>query len=129
MYVSAVQRLLQDKAAARLVTMAEASLSDGQRLLAFNDLFIGPRSHVSARYRIAWQGKDEPQSSSGVLVATGAGSTGWLSSVFNMTRASTACAADAPPIPCTWSGTIQICSSWCGNRLSTGIRRRRLWRE
>jgi NAD kinase len=83
---AAVQRLLQDKAAVRRVTMAEASLSDGQRLLAFNDLFIGPRSHVSARYRIAWQGKDEPQSSSGVLVATGAGSTGWLSSVFNMTR-------------------------------------------
>jgi NAD kinase len=83
---AAVERLLHDKAAVRLVTMAEASLSDGQRLLAFNDLFIGPRSHVSARYRIAWQGKAEPQSSSGVLVATGAGSTGWLSSVFNMTR-------------------------------------------
>jgi NAD kinase len=82
----AVQRVLQGSAFSRDVTMAEAVLSDGQRLRAFNDLFLGPRSHVSARYRIVWKGRDEPQSSSGVLVATGAGSTGWLSSIFNMTR-------------------------------------------
>ena len=46
---------------------------------------IGARSHVSARYTLA-HGKAaaEPQSSSGVLVSTGAGSTGWLSSCFNM---------------------------------------------
>jgi hypothetical protein len=30
------------------------------------------------------QGKTEYQSSSGILVSTGAGSTGWISSVFNM---------------------------------------------
>ena len=66
--------------------MAEAKLTDGQSLLAFNDLFIGPKTHVSARYRLAWGGQSEPQSSSGVLVSTGAGSTGWLSSIFNMTR-------------------------------------------
>jgi hypothetical protein len=64
--------------------MAEASFSDGQRLLAFNDLFLGARSHVSARYRLTIEGKTEAQSSSGVLVSTGAGSTGWISSVFNM---------------------------------------------
>jgi NAD kinase len=82
----AVDRLLHEKAILRSVTMAEVKLSDGQRLVAFNDLFIGPKTHVSARYRIAWAGKSEPQSSSGVLVSTGAGSTGWLSSIFNMTR-------------------------------------------
>jgi len=68
----------------RAVTLAEARTNDGQRLLAFNDLFIGPQSHVSARYRITWKGASEPQSSSGILVSTGAGSTGWMSSVFNM---------------------------------------------
>ena len=68
------------------VTLAEATLNDGQRMLAFNDLFIGRRTHVSARYNLRWTNRAEPQSSSGVLVATGAGSTGWLSSVFNMTR-------------------------------------------
>jgi NAD kinase len=82
----AVDRLVREKAVLRDVTMAEAKLTDGQSLLAFNDLFIGPKTHVSARYRIVWSGKSEPQSSSGVLVSTGAGSTGWLSSIFNMTR-------------------------------------------
>lgn len=82
----AVDRLVREKAVLRDVTMAEAKLTDGQSLLAFNDLFIGPQTHVSARYRIVWSGKSEPQSSSGVLVSTGAGSTGWLSSIFNMAR-------------------------------------------
>lgn len=64
------------------ITMAEAVLNDGQKLLAFNDLFIGARSHVSARYRIEVGGRAEEQSSSGILVSTGAGSTGWLKSVY-----------------------------------------------
>lgn len=68
----------------RAVTLAEARLADGQRLLAFNDLFVGARTHVSARYRLRWRSREEPQSSSGVLVSTGAGSTGWLSSVYQM---------------------------------------------
>lgn len=66
------------------VTMAEAVMSDGQRLLAFNDFYIGASSHVSARYKLSFKGTEEVQSSSGIIVATGAGSTGWLSSVFNM---------------------------------------------
>lgn len=66
----------------RGVTMAQAALNDGQTLLAFNDLFVGVRSHVSARYRIAAGGQAEDQSSSGIIVSTGAGSTGWLKSVY-----------------------------------------------
>jgi NAD kinase len=83
----AVTRVLEAKAKLREITLAEARLADGQRLLAFNDLFIGARSHVSAQYELRAPGperKAEVQSSSGVLVSTGAGSTGWLSSVFNM---------------------------------------------
>jgi NAD kinase len=68
----------------KLVTMAEAKLNDGQRLLAFNDLFIGPSTHISARYKITYNSISENHSSSGVIVSTGAGSTGWLSSMFNM---------------------------------------------
>jgi NAD kinase len=81
---AAVEQVLEGRAATRAVTLAEAVLEDGQRLLAFNDLFIGARTHVSARYRLRAGGRDEIQSSSGVLVSTGAGSTGWMSSVFNM---------------------------------------------
>jgi NAD kinase len=85
----AVRAVLEGKAESRAVTLAEAVLNDGQRLLAFNDLFIGARTHVSARYRIDVMGLAEAQSSSGVLVSTGAGSTGWMSSVFNMAGAVT----------------------------------------
>ena len=81
----AVENVVAGAARTRHVTLGEAVLSDGQRLLAFNDFFIGAKSHVSARYRIAHGGRQEIHSSSGVLVSTGAGSTGWLSSVFNMT--------------------------------------------
>jgi len=80
----AVQKVLSRTHKSRHVSLAEALLNDGQRLLAFNDLFIGNATHVSARYGISHQGRTEQQSSSGIIVATGAGSTGWLSSVFNM---------------------------------------------
>jgi NAD kinase len=80
----AVVNVMEAKAKIREVTLAEVVLKDGQRLLAFNDLFIGAHSHISALYRIACNQKSEIQSSSGVLVSTGAGSTGWISSAFNM---------------------------------------------
>lgn len=63
------------------VTMAKASLTDGQSLYAVNDLFIGPKSHTSARYEIAIQGRKEVQSSSGIIVSTGLGSTAWYKSI------------------------------------------------
>jgi len=63
------------------VTMARATLSDKQVLYAVNDLFIGPKSHTSARYEIQSGKHKEVQSSSGVIVATGLGSTGWMKSV------------------------------------------------
>ena len=92
------------KAPVRRVTLAEALLADGQRLLAFNDLFIGARSHVSARYRLDVGGQSELQSSSGILVSTGAGSTGWMSSVFNMAAGVAAFTGGrgGPPVRLDW---------------------------
>lgn len=84
---AAVVSVLERRARHRAVTLAEATLADGQRLLAFNDLFVGARGHVSARYTVFVDGQREAQSSSGVLIATGAGSTGWLSSTFHMATA------------------------------------------
>jgi NAD kinase len=66
----------------RAVTMAQATLNNGQTLLGFNDLFIGARSHVSARYTIRQGKRQESHSSSGIIVSTGAGSSGWLQSVY-----------------------------------------------
>jgi NAD kinase len=101
---SAVIRVLNGQVEIRAVTLASIQLDDGQRLLAFNDLFVGTRTHTSARYRLRVRGAAEAQSSSGVLISTGAGSTGWMSSVFNMAAGITAFAGGrtAPPIRFAW---------------------------
>jgi len=74
--------ILADKRKHKTVSMAEVRLMDGQRLRAVNDLFVGPRSHGSARYEIALGDRREVQSSSGLIVATGLGSTAWMKSVI-----------------------------------------------
>lgn len=79
-------KALDNRASFKKVTMAEAQMNNGQRLLAFNDFFIGPSSHISARYKITHNNISENHSSSGIIVSTGAGSTGWLSSLINMTN-------------------------------------------
>lgn len=79
--VNLLPHAVQGRFHLRRVTMAQAVLNDGQRLLAVNDLFIGAASHVSARYRLTWDQDVETQSSSGLIISTGAGSTGWLRSI------------------------------------------------
>lgn len=64
------------------VTIAEARLNNGEKLSAVNDFFIGPKTHTSARYTIRTGDKIEQQSSSGIIVSTGLGSTGWLKSIL-----------------------------------------------
>jgi NAD kinase len=70
------------KRPAKSVTMAKAALNNGQTMYAVNDLFIGPKTHCSARYVIRSGKERETQSSSGVIVSTGLGSTGWLKSLL-----------------------------------------------
>lgn len=65
------------------VTMAKATLNDGQVMYGVNDLFIGQKTHVSARYELQLGNAKEQQSSSGVIISTGLGSTGWLRSIFS----------------------------------------------
>lgn len=79
-----LNRLINGDFESRKVAMAKAEFNDGQKLLAFNDFFIGPRSHTSARYKIYHSDICEIQSSSGIIVSTGIGSTGWMSSINNM---------------------------------------------
>lgn len=62
-------------------TMAEAILDDGQRLLALNEVFVGHASHQSARYLLRAGDREERQSSSGLIVCTGTGATGWARSI------------------------------------------------
>ena len=74
--------LFARKRSIREISMAKAALNNGQILYGVNDLFIGPRSHISARYQISIGSKKEHQSSSGIIVSTGLGSTGWLKSIL-----------------------------------------------
>jgi len=80
-----VQRVLTNvvkgKFQTKKITLAQAQLNDGQVLHAVNDLFIGRKTHASARYSIELGRRTENQSSSGVIVSTGTGSTGWLKSI------------------------------------------------
>lgn len=85
-----VPEALSGRRKIREVTMAKAMLNTGAVLYAVNDLFIGPQSHISARYTLSIDGKQERQSSSGIIVSTGLGSTGWLKSVYAGWAAATA---------------------------------------
>ncbi|MCI4079160.1 MULTISPECIES: hypothetical protein [Streptomyces] len=80
------------------LTMVEAVADDAQRLLALNEIYLGPPGHQTARYRLGPDGERGPgeaQASSGVLVGTGTGATGWLRSLW-LERGSTT----GLPAPC-----------------------------
>ncbi|MFD6027547.1 NAD(+)/NADH kinase [Streptomyces griseoluteus] len=71
--------------AADELTMVEAVTDDTQRLVALNEIYLGAPGHQTARYRLGLDGDRgvvETQASSGVLVGTGTGATGWLRSVW-----------------------------------------------
>ena len=63
-------------------SMVQANLDDGQHIVALNEIYIGDRGHQSSRYTVTLPtGEQERQSSSGVIVSSGTGSTGWASSL------------------------------------------------
>ncbi len=90
---------LGNRRACKSVTMAKAMLNDGRTLHAVNDFFVGPRSHVSARYVIRHGKRQETHSSSGVIVSTGLGSTGWLKSLLTGADAISAAIHGGPAQP------------------------------
>lgn len=74
--------VIRNSRSVREITMAKASLIDGQCIYGVNDVFIGQRTHVSARYSLELDTRKEQQSSSGIIVSTGLGSTAWLKSIL-----------------------------------------------
>lgn len=68
------------------ITLATATTNDGQTLVAANDFIVGRRDTVSSRYSLTYRGATERQSSSGVLISTGLGSSGWMRSVVTGAR-------------------------------------------
>ncbi len=62
----------------------KACVDDDRIVWGINDVFVGRKDHVSARYEIEFGGKKELQSSSGIIVSTGVGATGWIRSIATM---------------------------------------------
>ncbi len=72
----------REKLTSKKITFAHAVTRNGQELYAANDIFVGPSSHISARYELEYRGKTEKQSSSGVIISTGLGQSGWFKSII-----------------------------------------------
>lgn len=77
-----IREVAAEKRQYKEITMAKAALNNGQILYGVNDLFVGPKSHTSARYLIEQGERKEKHSSSGIIISTGLGSTGWFKSLM-----------------------------------------------
>ncbi|GAA1581981.1 hypothetical protein [Actinoplanes couchii] len=75
-------RLRSGPGAVQERTMVVARLDDGQELYGLNEVYVGHAGHQSARYVLGTpDGARERQSSSGLIVGTGTGATGWCASI------------------------------------------------
>jgi hypothetical protein len=97
-------------------TMVQARLDDGQVLRALNEIFVGHPSHQSARYRIRIGEQEERHSSSGVIVSTGTGATGWASSICRQRH-------EPPPLPRPTHGWLAffVREAWASPTTGTQI--------
>ncbi|MGH3253570.1 MAG: hypothetical protein ACRDOI_46175 [Trebonia sp.] len=65
------------------LSMVTAVTDDGQQLTALNEIYLGQPTHQTARYTLRVPaGQAEAQASSGLIVATGTGGTGWCRSTW-----------------------------------------------
>ena len=102
-------------------TLVRAALDDGTGLDGLNDIYVGHAGHQSARYQLTLpDGSTEHQSSSGLVVATGTGATGWATSLARQR-------AGAPPLPSASSPDLVwfVREAWpspvTGADLTTGV--------
>lgn len=63
-------------------SMVQITADDGQQLTALNEVYVGHVSHQTSRYLLRVDGEPELQASSGVVVGTGTGATGWCRSLW-----------------------------------------------
>jgi hypothetical protein len=79
-----IAAVIAGRASVTARAMVQATLDDGQTLTALNELYVGDDGHQSSRYVVTTPaGETERQSSSGIIIATGTGSTGWAASIVS----------------------------------------------
>jgi hypothetical protein len=106
-----------DRAPRQLRTMVSARLDDGQELLGLNDVYVGHITHQSSRYLIGVPGgARERHSSSGIVIGTGTGSTGWCSSIARERL-------DAPELPAPESDSLAwfVREAWASPATGTAL--------
>ena len=99
--------------------MVEIATDDGQTLRALNEVYVGHPAHQSAKYELVVDGADERQSSSGVLIGTGTGATGWCSSVYRE-RSLNWSLPDTTSSDLAWFVREAWPSPWTGTTLTAG---------
>lgn len=120
--VVAVTAALAGRYQKEAITLAEATTNDGQRLLAVNDFLIGRRDQISARYTIQHRRREERHSSSGVLVSTGVGSSGWLRAVATQARGLAPHVCQSPQLKPTTTGESLWDFPWDARMLTYVVR-------
>lgn len=101
-------------------TMVQARADDGQQIVALNEIFVGHRSHQSARYGLHADGRTERQSSSGVIVGTRTGATGWVRSCW-LERASSMALPAAEATALCWFVREAWPSPMTGTTMTEGL--------
>lgn len=102
--------------------MVEASIADGGTIFALNELFVGHASHQSARYDLRLADASEFQSSSGIIITTGTGATGWASSIAQ----ATGLPLDDLPEPTADWGYFLVREAWPSPSTGTSLVRGRV---
>ncbi len=96
-------------------TMIEARLETGESLLALNEIFVGHRTHQSALYELRYRDEVERQSSSGLIVSSGTGASGWARSIM------TATGHVLPIDPCLPEAAFFVREAWPSQSTGTNL--------
>lgn len=99
-------------------SMAKVTLQDGRSLIAMNEIFCGHRSHQSAKYDITFGDQSEYHSSSGLIVSTGTGLTGWALSLRNAMKIAYPAYTFSPMDP---KLLLLVREAWTGHGTGTTI--------
>lgn len=111
--VTALLRADAEDVDIELRPLVEASANNRIVLRALNEIYLGHRTHQSARYTLEFGSLRDAQISSGIVVSTGTGATGWALSIARAEGKT-----DILPAPTDRAAAFFVRELWSGNRAS-----------